>query len=543
MAMAGLDLERGAAGHRTVAELVAETPGARLVQGDAATVVRGLSHDSRRVRPGDLFVAVPGQRVDGRRFVPDALARGAVAVAAEGPVDAPPEVAVVRVAAARPALADLASAFYGHPSRKLTLVGVTGTDGKTTTTQLICAVLEARGLVTGWLTTVDVKIGTERFANPFDHTTPEAPAVQAALARMVAAGVEVAVLETSSHALALDRVRGCAFRLAVFTNLSPEHLNFHGTMERYRADKAKLFRFPTLEVAVLNADDPASEHFARVTPARVVTYALDQEADFRAEEVQLGPDGAAFTIVRRPGPPLPLVGGTAPGHPGATPVAPGNPPAGAGAPLGPARAAVRTRLLGRFNVANWLAASAAAVALGATLEDVVRAAAEQPPVRGRMELVELGQPFRVVVDFCHTPQALATALDALRPETAGRLLLAFGQAGGRDPGNRPAMGRIAAGKADFFVLTADDPLDEDPAGIARAIARGAEAAGAVEGRDFVIELDRRAAIRLLLARARPGDTVLLAGKGHEQRQLIGGARLPWSDAGVAAELLRELGYG
>ncbi|MDP8921544.1 MAG: UDP-N-acetylmuramoyl-L-alanyl-D-glutamate--2,6-diaminopimelate ligase [Chloroflexota bacterium] len=495
-------------------DILADVPGARLVQGDPATSVTGVGHDSRTVRPGELFVAMPGQRHDARHFVPQALERGAAAIVSEAPVEAPPDRAVVLVPSARAALADAAAAFHGHPSRRLRVVGVTGTDGKTTTTRLLAQILERAGRRVGWLTTVDVNVAGRIRPNDLHHTTPEADRVQAVLAEMVATGVEVAVLETSSHALSLDRVRGCAFDVAVFTNLSPEHLNFHGTLDEYRLAKARLFEMlgepshkPWPHVGVVNADDPSSEIMRERCPAPVRSYGIDRPADVVARDVLLDAHGAAFRLV---------------------------------APHGEVR--VATSLLGRFNVANWLAAATAAFELGATPEHLVAAAAELPPVNGRMERVDRGQPYLVVVDFSHTPQALENALRTLRPHTDGRLMVVFGHAGERDPANRPAMGRVAAELSDFFVISMDDPLHEDPLEIAEQIAGGARALGKLVGRDFVVDVDRAAAIRTLLHRARPGDTVLLAGKGHERRMLVGDERLPWNDREEAERALRELGY-
>jgi len=446
-------------------------------------MVTGLTQDSRQLRPGDLFVAVSGFERDGREFLPQAIAAGAAAA----------------VSASRTQLAELAAAFYDHPSSTLPVVGITGTDGKTSTTQLLSAILEAHGLRTGWLTTVNTKVGSEVRPNVVDHTTPEAPVVQRTLAEMRDAGLDVCILETSSHALELDRVHGVDFQVGVFTNLSSEHINFHGTFEAYRLAKARLFSaLPASGLAILNADDAHVSFFAAATVARVLTYGLASAADVNATDIALAPRGTSFVLQGR--------------H-------------------------IETRLLARFNVANWLAAYAAATYFGATLDDVVQAARDQPPVPGRMNLVQRGQPFAVVVDFAHTPQALERALDSLRDLGARRVLLVFGLAGGRDAANRPVMGALAARKADFFVISMDDPGHEDPATIAQQIA-----AGASPSSNLVIELDRRAAIRLVLENAEPGDAVLLAGKGHEQRMVVGDERRPWNDAAVAADELFQMGY-
>jgi UDP-N-acetylmuramoyl-L-alanyl-D-glutamate--2,6-diaminopimelate ligase len=483
-----------------------------LRSGDPATQITGIAFDSRRVQPGDLFVAIPGFKRDGRQFAEQAVERGAVAIASEAPLPDVKATALIEVANARVALADLSAAFYGHPSRLLTLVGVTGTDGKTTTAHLLSAVLEAAGRRTGWLTTVDLKIGDQWRPNGLQHTTPEAVGVQKFLAELVEAQVEVGILEVSSHALALDRVRDCEFDLGVFTNLSPEHLNFHGSMEDYLEAKANLFRQlaevrskPGRRCGIINADDAASERLRQVCRVPVLSYGLDSPADVAAKDLKPTDAGTRFLL--------------------ATPTG---------------EAEVSTRLLGRFNVLNWLAAAAAAHVLGVGPETVARAAASLPAIRGRMEPIERGQLFRLLVDFAHTPQALSTALRTLRQHTEGRVLLVFGNAGERDAANRPEMGRIAAQIADFFVISMDDPLHEDPAAIAAAAADGARRAGAVEGQDFVIELDRRRAIQLVVERARPRDSVLLAGKGHEPRMLVGNKRLRWDDRRVAEEALEAL---
>jgi UDP-N-acetylmuramoyl-L-alanyl-D-glutamate--2,6-diaminopimelate ligase len=350
--------------------------------------------------------------------------------------------------------------------------------------------------------------------NAVDNTTPEAPFVQATLAEMADQGVQVAILETSSHALTLDRVRGTWYRVGVFTNLSEEHLNFHGTFEAYRQAKSLLFqRLGPEGLAVINADDPNGAFMAEASAAPVVTYSLEGPADLRATDISLERNGMSFTLLeRRQGEPLP-----------------------------PRR--VRTNLLGRFNVANWLAAYGAARFFGADAGDLLAAAEQQPPIPGRMNLVRGGQPCTVAVDFAHTPRALETALATLREITTGKLFLVFGLAGGRDPGSRPVMGRLAAERTDFFVISMDDPGEESPDAIAADIAAGARAAGAREGAGFAIDLDRRLAIREVLRRAGAGDAVLLAGKGHEQRMVVRGQKLPWSDGEVALEEIRALTWG
>lgn len=494
--------------------IAATVPGVRVTQ-DVETDVRRVVYDSRRVEPGDVFVAIRGAAQDGAAYAADAINRGAAAILADRDLAVPPGVGMAVASNPRSALGQIASLLHGRPSEQLRLVGVTGTDGKTTTCQLVSEVLAAAGRRVGWMTTVDVRMGDEVMRNPFGHTTPEAPEIQDTLARMVASGVEDVVLEVSSHALVLERVQGCTFDAAVFTNLAPEHLNFHGTVEEYVAAKARLFEMldsPTEKrwsrMGVVNADDPASMTMVGSSPAGIVSYGIETPADVSAERIELGIGGSRFNLVT---------------------------------PIG--EVPVSTRLVGRHNVYNWLAAAAVGLGWGIDLAAVAAAAATAEPPAGRLQRMRRGQPFEVIVDFAHTPQALEATLTTLRAFCDGRLFLVFGMAGGRDAASRPHMGQLAARYADYFIVSTDDPLEENPADIANEVAAGARAAGAVEGGDFDIELDRRSAIARLLARATPGDVVLLAGKGHEQRQMIGDRVEPWSDPDTAVELLAEMGYG
>ncbi|MBI4212757.1 MAG: UDP-N-acetylmuramoyl-L-alanyl-D-glutamate--2,6-diaminopimelate ligase [Chloroflexi bacterium] len=487
--------------------------GAHVVAGPEIEVTR-VVYDSRRAQSGDLFVGIPGAKIDGAEFASQAVERGAAAVAAERALAVPDHVGMLLVPSARRALGESASALLGNPSERMRVVGVTGTDGKTTTARLTAGVLGASGRRVGWLTTVDMAIADVIFPNPFERTTPEASDLQEALANLVGGAVEDVVVEVSSHALALERVAGCAFDAAVFTNLAPEHLDFHGTMEAYAETKARLFASldsPTAKrwsrMGVVNADDPASVTMVASSPAGIVSYAVDAPADVRAEKIRLGPDSTSFNLVT---------------------------------PIG--EVSVWTPLRGRHNVYNFLAAAAVGLGWGVGLEAIAQAAeaASLPP--GRLQRVDRGQPFEVIVDFAHTPQALGATLATLRDWTSGRLYLVFGMAGRRDARNRPLMGRVAAQGADFFFISLDDPIDEDPVQIAREVGAGAQAAGAIEGTGYAVQLDRRIAIQSALKLARPGDTVVLAGKGHEARMLIGDRSEPWSDLGVVTELLAQLGY-
>ena len=327
---------------KPLGELLLDVAGARLTSGDPETPVRGVSNDTRRLQPGEVFVAVPGLQSDGLQHAEEAVRKGAVAVVAQSEPAEDFGVPLVLVPDARQALADLAAAYFEHPSRGMPVIGITGTDGKTSTTYLVSAILEAHGLTTGWLTTVNTKIGDTVSPNAADFTTPEAPLVQETLGRMRDAGVQVAILETSSHALSLERVRGVSYRVGAFTNLSPEHINFHGTFEAYRDAKRMLFeRLPVEGLAVLNADDASAAAMRAATRARVTTYALDAMADLRATDVRLSASGTHFKAHLPDG----------------------------------RQVDVDSQLLGRFNVANWLAAYGAAMEFGATPEDLVKAAA------------------------------------------------------------------------------------------------------------------------------------------------------------------------
>lgn len=518
-------------------DILSFLPDARLTQGDPGCRVTGVCHDSRRVRPGDLFVAITGARHDARRFLGEALARGAAGVVteaapavpaeaaldvpaeadlcvpaeahlgvpAEAALDVPAGVPVVTVPSARAALADVAAAVHGQPSGRLRMVGVTGTDGKTTTTHLLHAALEAGGDRVGRLSTLGATTGGGTPVAGHGFTTPEAGDLQRMLAEMVGAGCTAAVTEVSSHALALDRVRGCSFDAAVFTNLSPEHLDFHESMADYLAAKARLFAMVAAGGAgVVNADDPASAVIRRSGPATILTYGLRAPADVTARDLRRMPGGSRFTLVT---------------------------------PWGDAE--MTTAMPGLVNVSNWLAAATTALHLGTSLE-AVRAAAASTTVEGRMQRIDCGQPFTVLVDFAHTPQAMRTVLREARRDTGGRLLVLFGHAGGRDAANRRPLGSVAAALADVTMVTTDNPLHEDPAAIAEEIAAGARAAGARPGVDLLTRLDRRTALRELLAMAAPGDTVVLAGKGHERYQSLSTGRVPWSDAIEAARALAAL---
>ena len=479
----------------------------KTVLGAVPPAVSGVAYDSRKVAPGDLFVAVPGLKQDGRRFIADALGRGAAAVVFDGPdVLAGSDSARVVVPSARAALARLADAFHGHPSRALTVVGITGTNGKTTTSILVNSLLAASGLPTGLIGTIEYRIGTERIEA--SQTTPEALELQSMLARMVAAGVAGVAMEVSSHALELHRVDAIEFDVAVFTNLTQDHLDFHGTLEAYRRAKARLFRLlaggaKPRRTAVVNADDPAGLSMVEGLDLRISTFGLGPGAQIRPSRYRSGMDGIHM-VVDTPG--------------GALDIA--------------------SPLVGEHNVMNLLGAIGAGLALGmdrAAIAQVLGAVAAAP---GRFERVEAGQPFLAVVDYAHTPDALERVLATARKllTGGGRLAAVFGCGGDRDRGKRPLMGAIAARLADRVWVTSDNPRSEPPAAIVDEIVAGIPAAD----RDRHVALtDRHLAIRAALEWARPGDVVVIAGKGHEPYQIIGDQILAFDDRAEARAVLHE----
>ncbi|MSQ35557.1 MAG: UDP-N-acetylmuramoyl-L-alanyl-D-glutamate--2,6-diaminopimelate ligase [Dehalococcoidia bacterium] len=474
--------------------------------------VRAVRFDSRAVGPGDLFVCVRGERADGHAFAAQAVAAGAVALVAErgrAPELETLGVPVLRVADARRALSAIAAAHEGAPAERLTVIGVTGTDGKSTTAFLVLAALEACGLRAGLLSTIESRVAGRRVPNPTRLTTQEAPLVQARLADFVDAGCTHAVVEATSHGLALHRLDDCAFDVAVLTNLGSDHLDFHGSQEAYRAAKARLFALldaPTTKRgprrAVLNADDPAWRDFAAATRAPAFTYALDAtDADLRIDAIEARADGSRFT-----------------------------------AHAGGLHLAAAVSLPGRFNVANAAAALAVCAALGLDLEAATAGIAACAGVPGRMERIG-GAPFEVVVDYAHTPDALAQVLGMLRALVPGRLIVVVGCAGERARERRSGIGRVAAQLADIALLTDEDPRSEPPDAILGEIAAAMDAAGARAGVDYELVRPRGAAIARALALATPGDLVLIAGKGHETSIEWADHAEPWDDRGVARDAI------
>jgi UDP-N-acetylmuramoyl-L-alanyl-D-glutamate--2,6-diaminopimelate ligase len=495
----------------TIGELLGDGGGVRFtLRGDAATEITAIAADSRAVAPGALFFALPGSRADGARYVPEACRRGAAAVAGDPAIAVPPGTAFVATPEPARLLAYAADRFHGHPTAGLTMVGVTGTNGKTTVTFLLEAIWRAAGLRPGVLGTISYRFGET--AEPAPLTTPPAPELFARLARMRAAGATHVAMEVSSHALAQHRAEAVEWDAAVFTNLGRDHLDFHRDADDYFAAKARLFhaldRSPkTGRVAVLNAADARVASLVSGRAARVVTFGAGGDVDARGVEIALA--GTRAELV-----------------------------------AGGERRTIRTRLIGAGHLQNVLAAAATAWALGVPLDAVARALEAFPGVPGRLEPVEAGQDFTVLVDYAHTPDALAGVLGSLRPLVAGRLVCVFGCGGDRDRGKRPLMGEAVGRNADLAVLTSDNPRTEDPLAILAHAEPGLRRAGlaalpnlAREARGYVVLPDRRQAIASALTCARGGDCVVIAGKGHEDYQIVGTARMPFDDRVEARRVL------
>ena len=467
---------------------------------NAATAdITDLAYDARRVEPGALFFAVPGFKADGHDFASQALARGAAALVVQRPLEiAAPQLVVEDV---REAMALAADVFFGHPTRELALAGVTGTNGKTTTAFLIHSILSSAGRRPGLLGTIECRVGGER--RPVARTTPEAIDLQRTFREMLAAGDRSCALEATSHASELKRLLGVRFAALAFTNLSQDHLDFHGTLERYFEAKRRLFE-PDVDgkrpPAAVNAGDPYGRRLAdelAARGARLVTFALEVDADITPDDLEISASGSRFTA--------------------------------AGIEL-------ETRLRGRFNVENVLAAVAVARLLDVDDGAIADGVAALTGVPGRFEAVDEGQPFAVLVDYAHTPEALANVLAEARRLTSARLVCVFGCGGDRDRGKRPLMGEVATRLADTVVVTSDNPRSEDPRAIIDEIVAGANG-------DLTVEPDRAAAIRVALEDAADGDVVVIAGKGHEQGQEFADRTVPFDDREVAREALRRLAAG
>jgi UDP-N-acetylmuramoyl-L-alanyl-D-glutamate--2,6-diaminopimelate ligase len=485
-----------------------------LVNGDIE--IAGLVSDSRQVQPGYLFVAMPGGTTDGHVYIPAALERGAVAVAGSQP-SLRLKVPYVQLEDSRKALPHLAAAFYGFPARQLTMIGVTGTDGKTTTTNLIYRILLAAGIRAGMVSTINAVIGDQVLDTGFHVTTPDAPDVQRYLSQMVDAGLTHVVLEVTSHGLAQYRADACEFDVAVITNITHEHLDYHGTFEQYRSAKAHLFTglADTLpkpqgnpRSAVLNRDDSSYDYLYQVTTGDPVSYGFHPRADLRPEDIHSSAEGLSF-IASGKGRQIPI----------------------------------QSHLVGDFNVSNCLAAISATVfALGVDPGFAQAGISSLQIVPGRMERIDLGQDFAAIVDFAHTPNALQNALHTARDLTNGRVIAVFGAAGLRDRQKRRLMAEVSIELADLTILTAEDPRTELLDDILAEMASGATGRGGLEGQTFWRIPDRGEALRLAISLARAGDLVIACGKGHEQSMCFGETEYAWDDrTAMRAAISEHLG--
>ncbi|WP_372443872.1 UDP-N-acetylmuramoyl-L-alanyl-D-glutamate--2,6-diaminopimelate ligase [Streptomyces adelaidensis] len=489
-----------------LAELAGQLSAEQPVSADAVEVT-GITHDSRAVRPGDLYAALPGARLHGADFVTQAAGLGAVAVLTD-PSGAERAAAtglpVLSVENPRARMGELAATIYGRPGRDLLQIGITGTSGKTTTAYLVEGGLRTVRS-TGLIGTVETRIGDERVKS--ERTTPEATDLQALFAVMRERGVDSVVMEVSSHALVLGRVDACVFDVAVFNNLSPEHMEFHSGMEDYFQAKAQLFTPERSRLGVVNLDDEYGRRLVTQATVPVVTFSAEghPDADWRAEDVQVGPMDSTFTAVGPKG----------------------------------ERIAARAPLPGTFNVANTLAAVTALATAGLDPQTAADGIAEVPGVPGRLERVDAGQPYLAVVDYAHKTDAVESVLKALHKVTEGRLHIVLGCGGDRDRTKRAPMGAAMARYADTAVLTSDNPRSEDPLAILATMLEGAASVPVHERGEVLLFEDRAAAIAAVVARAQPGDTVLVAGKGHEQGQDIAGVVRPFDDRQVLREAIQQ----
>lgn len=479
--------------------------------GDGELDIGDVTNDSRLVKPNSLFVAIPGFKADGHQYIAAALERGAKAVVIQDERFCSPSYSWILVTESRKALAELSAVVSGLPSRQLNVIGVTGTNGKTTTTNLIASILEDAGHTTGLIGTIHNRIGEEII--PVHHTTPEAPEIQQLFARFLERGARYAVMEVSSHALDLYRVEGTEFDIAVFTNLTQDHLDFHRNMEQYLAAKGKLFaglgkknHKQRRKFAIINGDDPYSDALAEMTSAPVIRYGIRKKADVRAEQLEIKASGVKFTLKY-----------TDRQYP------------------------VLLKLTGIFNVYNALAAIAVGLVEGITPESIVSSLEKIGGIPGRFEKVDAGQDFTVIVDYSHTPDSLENCLKTAREFVQRRIITVFGCGGDRDKTKRPLMGEVAGRLSDYCIVTSDNPRSEQPEEIIEQIVTGLEKR--MDANSFAKITDRREAIFRAVGMAGPGDVVIIAGKGHEDYQIIGPQVLPFDDRLVAREALARMTGG
>ena len=499
-----------------------------LMEGVAVSLVRGtpelevssIAYDSRKVKPGGLFVAIKGRQFDGHQFIPQALSRGAKAIVVETQTLNIPsnfDVAILRTFDSRQALAQLAARFWGNPSAGLILIGITGTNGKTTTAYLVESVLQEAGYVPGVIGTVSYRYRGQVF--PALQTTPESLDLHYLLRQMLDVGVDCAILEVSSHAIALKRIAECRFKIGVFTSFSQDHLDFHGTMEEYWQMKEKFFRdyiWPVdSSISVVNGDELKGKELVQKGPDSMIVYGLEEAAMVKAQNLKISLEGIHSEIYTPQG-----------------------------------LLEIRSRLVGDFNIHNILAAVAVGVALEIPPSSIQRGIANVQGIPGRMESIENNRGIHIFVDFAHTPDALTRVLRFLNREARGRIITLFGCGGDRDRGKRPLMGQVAAKYSDLIVLTSDNPRSEDPLAILADIEKGLEGCAyskvdsnqvltSVTKKLYTVVADRREAIRVALSWSQPGDVLLLAGKGHESYQIIGNERIPFDDRQEVRQALTE----
>ena len=471
--------------------------------GDLDVDIQDICYDSRKAGENCLFVAIPGFKVDGHQFIEEAFSRGATAFVIEKEIPVPSGRTVVRVSSTRKTLAQISNIFYDYPSRKLKLVGVTGTNGKTTVTYLLQSIFQQAGGITGRLSTINYDLGGEIISAAV--TTPESLELQRFLQRMLSNGVRYAFMEVSSHSLVLHRVDGVQFSWAIFTNLSSEHLDFHCSMDDYL--KAKLILFKRMvpeKIALINIDDASSNRIRQETPCRILTYAVQKDADYYGHTIRVENVRTIFQVN-----------------------------------IHGRDERFEVYIPGIHNVYNALAAIGVAIEEGISLSAIREGLKRIQSIPGRLERVENKAHLNIYVDYAHTPSALEQVITSLKQMTRGRLIVVFGCGGDRDPYKRPVMGRIAVNKADFLVVTSDNPRGENPERIIRDIEEGMLGEGARKGRDYTIFVDRKEAIAYALHRLRGNDILLVAGKGHEKVQIFKGRVVPFDDRSVIRELLGE----
>lgn len=478
--------------------LVTGIPGVLETSGDLQTDIAQLLSDSREKTENGLFFCIPGLRRDAHDFAPQAVANGCTALVVERFLELP--VPQIRVASVRSAMAYMAGAFYGHPASQLRMIGVSGTKGKTTTSFLLKGVMEKAGFKTGLIGTTGNMIGDKRIKS--NLTTPDPIDLHRCLRQMADEGVEVVVMEVSAHAVDMHRLDGITYEAACYTNLSQDHLDYFGTMERYFETKKDFFMHGAVLNAALNEDDETSDDIIRDIPVPHITYGISSEADVFARDIEISEDGVSFSILLR----------------------------------GVEDMQVNLQLTGMFNVYNALAAASLAMIMGVRSDDIKAGLESVRNVPGRVEMLDTGTPYKVILDYSHSPDALENILTTVRTFTRNRLIVLFGCGGDRDQGKRPIMGEIAGRLADYSILTSDNPRTEDPIAILEAIENGCKAVG---GSYTVIE-NRREAIRYALEMGRDGDVIILAGKGHETYQEIMGVKRPFDEKVVVAELLAEM---